>query len=112
MKKLLAMMLTASLTLGLVACGGSDGASGSSSNGSGTSNAYTMQTNRTLQTRKTASDGGGGACTGGAVGNPSSNPACTGGSVNAVSGLPSGQTTGDQGNMPPYKCAYCWHRIG
>ena len=82
------------------------------SNGSGTSNAYTMQTNRTLQTRKTASDGGGGACTGGAVGNPSSNPACTGGSVNAVSGLPSGQTTGDQGNMPPYKCAYCWHRIG
>lgn len=46
----------------------------------------------------TASSGGGGAC--------------TGGSVNAVSGLPSGQTTGDQGNMPPYKCAYCWHRIG
>lgn len=60
----------------------------------------------------TASSGGGGACTGGAVNNPSSNPACTGGSVNAVAGLPSGQTTGDQGNMPPFKCAYCWHRIG
>lgn len=33
------------------------------------------------------------------------------GAVGAVSGLPSGQTTGDQGNMPPYKAAYCWHRI-
>lgn len=27
--------------------------------------------------------------------------ACTGGAVGAVSGLPSGQTTGSQGNMPP-----------
>lgn len=35
----------------------------------------------------------------------------TNGTVNAVSDLPSGQTTGDAGNMPPYKCAYCWHRI-
>ena len=41
------------------------------SNGSGSSSAYTMQSNRTLQTRKTASDGGGGACTGGAVTNHS-----------------------------------------
>ena len=34
-----------------------------------------------------------------------------GGAVGVVNGLPSGQATGDQGNMPPYKCAYCWHRI-
>ena len=34
-----------------------------------------------------------------------------GGSVDSVSDLPDGQTTGNAGNMPPYKCAYCWHRI-
>lgn len=67
------------------------------SGGSGSNNAYTMSANRTLTSISTSSDGGGGAC--------------TGGSVNAVTGLPSGQTTGSSGNMPPYKCAYCWHRV-
>ena len=52
----------------------------------------------TTATWNTNSTGGGGDCTNGAVG--------------AVNGLPTEQTTGNQGNMPPYKCAYCWHRIG
>lgn len=66
------------------------------SDGSGSSAAYAMASSRKLTTRKTANDGGGGACTGGAVG--------------AVSGLPSGQTTGDAGNMPPYIVVNRWHR--
>lgn len=31
-------------------------------------------------------------------------------SVGAVNGLPTGQTTGDQGNMPPYLVVYVWKR--
>lgn len=62
------------------------------SNGSGSSSAYTMDSKRKLMTRSTSTDGGGGACTGGAVG--------------AVSGA----TTGDAGNMPPYIVVYRWHR--
>ena len=34
----------------------------------------------------------------------------TGGGVGAVNGLPSGQTTGNAGNMPPYIVVYRWHR--
>ena len=49
----------------------------------------------------TANDGGGGSCS-------RSQDVAVGG----VNGLPTGQSTGDAGNMPPYKCAYCWHRIG
>ena len=44
------------------------------------------------------------------TGNPGSYPSC-GGSVGAVSGLPSGQTTGQEGNMPPYIVVNRWHRI-
>lgn len=65
------------------------------SDGTGTSQAYQMSNNRTLSTRYTnqnSVDGGGGACTGGAVG--------------AVSGA----TTGSAGNMPPYIVVNRWHR--
>lgn len=47
----------------------------------------------------TGSTGGGGGC------NRTDDVA-----VGNVDDLPAGQITGDQGNMPPYKCAYCWHR--
>ena len=62
------------------------------SNGTGSSQAYQYSNSRTLMTRNTATDGGGGACTGGAVG--------------AVSGA----TTGSAGNMPPYIVVNRWHR--
>ena len=62
------------------------------SNGTGSSQAYQYSNSRTLMTRNTATDGGGGACTGGAVG--------------AVSGA----TTGNSGNMPPYIVVNRWHR--
>jgi hypothetical protein len=62
------------------------------SNGSGSSSAYVMSASRKLTTRSTSTDGGGGACTGGAVG--------------AVSGA----TTGTAGNMPPYIVVNRWHR--
>lgn len=62
------------------------------SNGTGSSQAYQYSNSRTLMTRNTATDGGGGACTGGAVG--------------AVSGA----TTGNDGNMPPYIVVNRWHR--
>ena len=62
------------------------------SNGTGSSQAYQYSNSRTLMTRNTATDGGGGACTGGAVG--------------AVSGA----TTGNDGNMPPYIIVNRWHR--
>ena len=44
----------------------------------------------------TANDGGGGACTGGAVG--------------AVSGLPASQLTGSSENLQPYIVVKRWHR--
>lgn len=62
------------------------------SNGTGSSQAYQYSNSRALMTRSTATDGGGGSCTGGAVG--------------AVSGA----TTGNAGNMPPYIVVNRWHR--
>lgn len=66
------------------------------SSGSGSNNAYTMTGNRARTTINTATDGGGGACTGGAVG------AVTGGAKDASAA---------HENMPPYKVVNMWQRI-
>jgi len=64
------------------------------SNGSGSSSAYTMSSNRTLSSRSTATDGGGGSCTDGAV-------------INNT-GADASQA---HNNMQPYIVVNRWHRI-
>lgn len=44
------------------------------------------------------------------TGNPTSLDSTTSGTVNAVSGLPTGQTTGTSGNLQPYIVVNRWHR--
>ena len=60
----------------------------------GNLNAYTLKTDRSQMERHTESDGGGGRCSGGDVGYTEDTSAAA------------------HENRPPYKCAYCWHRIG
>lgn len=36
---------------------------------------------------------------------------CTGGAVGSVAGLPTGQTTGNSGNLQPYMTCYIWKRV-
>jgi uncharacterized lipoprotein NlpE involved in copper resistance len=76
------------------------------SNGSGKETAYTMQSNRTLTTRNTASAG---AHTHTVSGTAASNGAHT----HSVSGTAASQGVDSTGkNMPPYLTVYMWKRTG
>lgn len=71
-----------------------------SSGSGGSTDAYTYSSNRKTGTYYTATDGGGGACTGGAVVNHTGS---SGGLTEANGSA--------HNNMPPYLVRYCWQRI-